>query len=175
MRVRRWFQVCAAMCLVLVLAGCAANQDLAFEIIDSSDTAPGVICEDEPGLFVITRPEEIPASELERLGRGDLSGHLRALDYGRHFAVAVCRGVMPAGNPSLIPDVRRITRDGDKVVIRAHFRNAKAVLSKEDGEPAYGLPYQLAVVTKEGAWGQEVHFVLEVDGKEVQERTYFVP
>ena len=175
MSVQRWVQGCAALCLVFALAGCTTGRDLAFEIIDSRDTAPGDICGDEPGLFVITRPEEIPSSDLEMHGHGDLSGHLRALDYGRQFAVAVCRGVMPARDPSLIPDVRQITRYGDEVVVRAHFRNAKSVLSKEGGEPALALPYQLAVVTKEGEWGQDVHFVLQVDGKEVQERTVFVP
>jgi hypothetical protein len=52
---------------------------------------------------------------------------------------------------------------------------AKEVLSKEGGESAHALPYQLASVTKEGQWGRDVRFVLEVDGKEVQERTHFVP
>jgi hypothetical protein len=120
----RWFQVCAALCLALVLTGCI-SRDLAFEIIDSTDTAPSDICNDEPDLFVITSPEEIPSSGLEMHSYHDLLAQLRALEYSSHFAIAVCRGLMGARNPSLIPDVRQITRRGDKVVVRVHFRDAK--------------------------------------------------
>lgn len=174
MSTRRWLQVCVALWLTLVLVGCT-SRELDFEVIGSVSDTPRTICDDEPGLFVLASPEEISSSGLETRRDRDVIEQLHALNYSRHFAVAVCRGLMGMSNPSLTPDVRQITRDGDKVIVRAHFQDAKEVLSKEGGMPMESWPYQLVVVTKKGRWGRDIRFVLEVDGKEVQERAHFIP
>lgn len=170
----RWCQVCVALCLVLVLTGCS-SRNLPLKVIDSTADAPQTICDDEPGLVVITSPDEIPASRLEMHNYHDLLEQLRALNYGRHFVIAACRGYIGLANPSLIPDIRQIARDGNKVVVRAHFPDAKKILSEEGGNQVETWPYQMAVVKKRGQWGQDIRFVLEVDEEEVQEHTHFVP
>jgi len=105
----------------------------------------------------------------------DLLDQLQTLNYNRRFAIAVCRGLMGMTNPSLVPDIRQIVRDGDTVVVRAHFSDAIKILNEEGGNPVESWPYQLAVVKKRGQWGQDIHFVLEVNGEEVHDRTHFVP
>jgi len=126
-------------------------------------------------LVVITSPDEIPASRLEMHNYHDLLEQLQTLNYNRSFAIAVCRGLMGMTAPSLAPDIRQIVRDGDTVVVRAHFPDAIRILAEEGGNPVESWPYQLAVVRKRGQWGRDIRFVLEVDGEQVQEHTHSVP
>lgn len=144
------------------------SQDLAFEIIETSSYAAGRTCvEKEPDLFIIATREEADALDLnEQLGH---------LDYQRNFAAAVCRGVLTVTNPSLNPEVRQVTRYGSKVVLQVHLKDFETVIRNEGAAPGGSSPYQLIAVSKERRWQREIQFVLEVDGKEVKERSHFIP
>jgi hypothetical protein len=166
-------RLCAVLCLVLLLSGCA-GQELNFEAIENVDSAPGGLCGDEPGLTVLASPEAVSALESEGYRFYEFE-RLRALDYDRHFAIAVCRGPLTVTNPSLNPDVRQIIHSGAKVVVQAHFPDIKRVLSEQGGGLAGSLPYRVVIVTKAGRWTRDIHFVLTVDGETVQEYTLFVP
>lgn len=175
----RWFQGLLGLgalvaFLLLILAGtssCAHTQEpqnLAFEIIETSSYATEQTCvEKEPDLFIIATPEEADALDLnEQLGH---------LDYQRHFAAVVCRGVLPVTNPSLNPEVRQVTRYENKVVLHVHLKDFKTVIQTEGAAQGGSSPYQLIAVSKEERWQQEINFVLEVDGKEAKERSHFIP
>ena len=160
------------MLIILVGASSCAHtqepQGLAFEVIESSSYAAGQTCiEKEPDLFIIATPEEANAL--------DLNEQLGGLDYQRNFAAAVCRGRLTVTNPSLNPEVRQVARYGNKVVLQVHLKDFETVLRNEGSAQGGSSPYQLIAVSKKGRWQQEIHFVLEVDGKEVKERSHFIP
>jgi hypothetical protein len=96
---------------------------------------------------------------------------LRTVDYSREFAVIVFHRSGGISEYNTV-DVREITRAGNQVVLQAHFGSIPPDIPSL---PAISYPNQVGAVSKEGKWGQDIHFVLQVDGKVVKERTYFVP
>lgn len=154
----------------LMLAGCSQGQNLPFKTIASnSNLWAGQNYEGkEPDFLIIIRPEEVDTPKLKVHFPSELADQLRALDYQRDFVLVVFYGSTTATSPDDPVDIRQITRDRDKVVLKTHFGGSWIL-------PAYSSPYHIVTVTKEGKWAQNIRFALEVDGKEVKEHAYFIP
>ena len=121
---------------------------------------------------MITRPEQVDAPELDVQFPSDLAEQLRAVDYQNRLVVVAFRGVLTGTSPKLDVEVLRIVRDRDRVVVQAHFG------ALEPGNlvlPGFSSPHHAVSVSKEGEWSRDIRFILEVDEKEVAERTYFIP
>ena len=148
--------------------------ELPFETIARGDgfgTVPSYGRE-EPNLLVITEPEQVDSPGLDLQFPSDLAGQLHGVDYQKNFAVAVFRGTLTGTSPELDVEVLRIVRNGDEVFVQARFGElepGKLIL------PGFSSPYHVVAVTREGQWSRDIRFVVEVDGEEVVERTYFIP
>ena len=164
----------------LILSGCSQVQNLPFKTIAKESTKYDLTAEanleDPSDFLILTGPEEINASKSDisrpqlEFSR-ELAERLRALDYRHSLAIVVFRR-LGATSHSYIVDVRQVTRDREKVVMTAHFGEPR---QDEVTMPGFSYPYHIIAVSKEGKWTQNIHFVLEVDGKEVKEHTYFIP
>lgn len=96
---------------------------------------------------------------------------LRAVDYEHNFVVLVFRlvGEVSSENTTIIQEVNR---SGDEVILKVHYGSPPP---GRPGGAADSYPNHLAMVAKLGQWRQDIHFILQVDGKEVKEHTYFIP
>lgn len=168
--------VLAALLLVaagVILAACRPQQtELPFETIAQSEGFTTGRSPADPNLVVISSPEQVDSPGLDIQFPSDLAEQLRAVDYKTHFVIAVFRGTLTITSPRLTVDILRIVRQGNRVVLQTHFGDSvigTRIL------PAFSSPYHIITVSKEGEWSRDIRFVLEVDEKEVAERTYFIP
>ena len=146
--------------------------ELPFETIAQSEGFSTGRSPADPNFLVITEPEEVGSPGLDVQFPADLAGQLRAVDYQKNFVVAVFRGTLTGTSPELDVEVLRVVRNGDDVVVQARFGElepGKLIL------PGFSSPYHVVAVTREGQWSRDIRFVVEVDGEEVVERTYFIP
>jgi hypothetical protein len=127
---------------------------------------------EDPDLLIITVPEEIDTPGMDIQFGSELAEQLRAVDYTNSFVIIVLRGLLGARSPKYTVDILQVTRSGDRVVLQTHFG---APGPEEGGYPAFSSPYHAIAVSKEGAWKQDIRFVLEVDGQVMKERTHFIP
>lgn len=172
--------VLAALLAGLVLPGCSGlgARNLSFETI-AQESANSLITgrnwENQSGFFVITGPEEVNSPqldipELQFRFPAALAEQLHALDYHRSFAVVVFRW-LGATSDKYTVDILQVARDGENVVLKAHFGKPGQELTLA----AFSSPFHIIAVSKEGEWAQDIRFVLKVDGQVVKERTYFIP
>ena len=146
--------------------------ELPFETIAQSEGFSTGRSPADPNFLVITEPEQVDSPGLDVQFPADLAGQLRAVDYQKNFVVAVFRGTLTGTSPELDVEVLRVVRNGDDVVVQARFGElepGKLIL------PGFSSPYHVVAVTREGQWSRDIRFVVEVDGEEVVERTYFIP
>lgn len=127
---------------------------------------------EEPDLLFITAPEEVDTPDAEVQFGSDLGEQLRAVDYSNKFVIVVFRGLMTVLSPSYTVDILQVVRTGNRVVVRTHFG---APGPQQGAFPALSSPYHIIAVPMQGMQGQEIRFVLEVDGQVVKERTHFIP
>lgn len=167
----------AALLAVLgaILPACRPRQtELPFETIAQGDgfgAAPSYGRE-ESNLLVITEPEEVDSPGLDIQFPSDLAEQLHGVDYQSNFVIAVFRGRLGILSPKLGVEVLRVVRDGETVIVKARFGDS---VIGERISPAFSSPYHIVAASKEGEWSRDIRFVLEVDGEEMVERTYFVP
>jgi hypothetical protein len=126
---------------------------------------------------VDTLPPEPGHPEVQLLFRSSEGGaqvlsQLHSVDYSREFVVIVFWRSGGINSEYNTTDVREVARAGSQVVLQAHFGSTPPGIPSL---PAISYPNQVVAVSKEGQWGQDIRFVLEVDGKVVKERAYFVP
>lgn len=127
---------------------------------------------EEPAILIIAAPDQVNTPGLGVQFPSDLADQLRAIDYGQQFVIAVFRELLDGQSPEYTAEIRQVLRQGDKVVVQAHFGKP----GPESGRfPAFSRPYRIIAVSKEGQWDQEIRFVLKVDDWVVSERTHFVP
>jgi hypothetical protein len=173
-RARRGLQICTVLLSVL-LVGCG-RRNLSFEILYRGGNSPGSFCkEEDPDLVVVSSRDQIAALGWEGERSAKLKAQVETLDYQEQFLVVVCRGALAVTNSSLAPEVLQVSRQGDKVTVHAHFPDILSILEQEGCEPAESEPHIVVSVAKEGSWGRDIHFVLEVDGDQVKECRRFVP
>lgn len=159
--------------LVFVFTACQPNeQNLPFETISQGDgfyTGRGY-GEEEPTLLVIVNPDEVDKPGLEVQFPMDLADQLHHLDYDSTFAVIILQGIK--GSTGYTVSVKQIVQQGNQVTIEAEF-----VEPPLDAfiKPAFTSPYHVVAVSKDGQWGQEVEFVLKVNGESVAKTTNYVP
>ena len=164
-----------AVVLLLGLPACKPQeQELSFEVLAQGEGfAPSrMYAEREPDFLIITTLDEVDNPALDVQYPPDLVEQIRAVDYQNKFVLVVLRGSIGALSPEYTVEVLEAVRAGDNVVLKTHFGNPSpesATLS------AFSSPYQVVTVKKDGRWGQDIHFVLEVDGTAVKERTQFIP
>ena len=94
------------------------------------------------------------------------------LDYQHKFAIVVLRGLLGVTSVRYTIDILQVTRYGKQVVLKTHFGEPGP---DEGALMALSSPYHAIAVSKEGAWGTDIRFVLEVDGRKVKEGVYFIP
>ncbi len=158
----------------LVLLGCKGPkpQDLPFETITQGDgfyTGQGYGRE-EPNILVIAGPDEVDKPGLEVQFPSEVAHQLRQLDYNRSFAILVLQGRKPSSGYQVT--IRQIAQQGDKVTIKAEFTEPQP---KTFTHPAFTSPYHLVSVSRQGRWGQQIHFVLLTDDEEVAETFHLIP
>lgn len=158
------------MMLLFTLAACKPqSEELSFETIAQSDgfyTGRGYGGE-EPALLVIASPEEIDKPGLDVQFPSELADQLRTLDYTRNFVVLVLQGQKRSTGYAVT--VKHIVRQGNQVTIEAEFVEPSPDTFRK---PAFTSPYHLVAVSQEGQWGQEIKFVLVVNGETVAETTH---
>lgn len=126
----------------------------------------------DPALIILYDPQQAEAPGSDVHFPAQLAETLRGVDYKQDFVVAVFRGLVTVSSPKYTVDVQKVTREGNKVVIKAQFGTPKA---GDFTQPIFASPYQIIRVTKKGTWAQEIRFVLEVDDKEVTGETLYIP
>lgn len=160
----------AGTMLLFTVTACKPQiEELSFETIAQRDIIN--YREENPALFVIANNDEIDALVQNVLAEDPaLVDQLRQLDYTRNFAVLVLLGQKRSTGYAIT--IKQIVRKGDQVNIYAE------VGSPELGtriKPAFTSPYHLVAVSKQGKWGQQIKFVLEVDNEPVAESVHFIP
>lgn len=157
------------MLLFAVVACKSQLEELPFETLAQRDVIN--YREENPALFVITNDDEIETLVSNVLAEDPaLVDQLRQLDYDRFFAILVLQG--QKGSTGYAVTIKQIIRQGGRTMIKAEF------VEPSPGafiKPAFTSPYHLVAVSKERQWGQEVTFVLVVNGKTVAETTHFIP
>jgi hypothetical protein len=159
------------------LAACRSEErDLPFQTITEGEDvgrplSPGYLGK-EPNLLIITTPAQVdePRGDVQ-LG-SDLADQLRAIDYSNSFAVVVLRGHLGGLSSDYTVDIQQVTRSGSRVVLRTHFGVPKPGSFIND---LTSSPYHAIAISKEGAWAQEIQFLLKVDERTVKELPVFVP
>ncbi len=162
--------VLGLMMLLFALAACKPQiEELSFETLAQGDFIN--YREENPALFVIMSHDEIETLLSNVLTEDPaLADQLRQLDYNRFFAILVLQG--RKGSTGYAVTVKQIVRQGNQVTIGAEFVEP---LPGTRRSPAFTSPYHLVAVSKEGQWGQEIQFVLVVNGATVAETTHFIP
>ena len=127
---------------------------------------------EEPNLIVITTPEGVDSPGLGVEFGPELSSKLRDLDYEHRIAIVVLRGLIGGTSSEFTVDILQITRSGSRVILKTHFGTPGP---GKGSLPATSSPYHIIALSKEGQWGQDIHFILEVDGKKAQALVKFVP
>lgn len=167
--------------LCALLAGCRraapAPQavELTFETVHRYDESGG-FWQYEPALLVMTHPRDIEG--WKRPGVYDKTGsaldertleRFVRVDFNRAIVIGVFQGEKPSSGYHV--QVRRIVRQGQTVTLYGNFI-----------QPFYGqlvtggtVPYHVLALHKAGLEGQEIRFVLEVDGENVAETTVLIP
>lgn len=157
------------MLLSAVVACKSQIEELPFETITQRDFIN--YREENPALFVITNDDEIETLASNVLAEDlALADQLRQLDYDRFFAILVLQGQKRSTGYAV--SIKRIIRQGNQVTIDAEFVEPSPSTFRK---PAFTSPYHLVAVSKEGQWGQEVTFVLVVNGETIAETTHFIP
>jgi hypothetical protein len=143
--------------LVLVACGQPAV-DLPFQSIEQRPmSGTGELYEDrQPGVIVISTADGV--GKLEGLITPESLVQLQALDYQKHFAIAVFQGWKPTDGFNI--QIERITRAGDQVSIIAQAKERQPDLARAD---VVTSPYHLVVVDKLGEWNKPVSFELKVN------------
>jgi len=126
----------------------------------------------DPGMLILYDPQQAEAPGSDVHFPAQLAETLRAVDFKQDFVVAVFRGLITASSPKYTVEVQKVTREGNKVVIKAQFGSPGA---GDFTQPVNASPYQIIRVTKKGVWAQEIRFVLEVNDKELTGETLFIP
>lgn len=162
--------VLGLMMLLFIITACKPQiEELSFETIAQRDFIN--YREENPALFVITNDDEIETLVSNVLAEDPaLADQLRQLDYDRFFAILVLQG--RKGSTGYAVTVKQIVRQGNQVTIDAEFVEP---LPGTRRNPAFTSPYHLVAVSKEGQWGQEIKFVLVVNGATVAETTHLIP
>lgn len=165
--------VLGLMMLLFALAACKPQiEELSFETIAQGDgfyTGRGY-GEEKPALLVIASPEEADKPGLDVQFPSELADQLRTLDYTGNFVALVLQGQKRSTGYAVT--VKQIVRQGNQVAIDAEFVEP---LPGTRRNPAFTSPYHLVAIVKDGQWGQEVKFVLVVNGATVAETTHFIP
>ncbi|MFN7036156.1 MAG: protease complex subunit PrcB family protein [Bellilinea sp.] len=157
------------MLLFAAVACKSQTEELQFETLAQRDFIN--YREENPALFVITNDDEIETLTSNVLAEDPaLADQLRQLDYDRFFAILVLQGQKRSTGYAV--SIKRIVRQGNQVTIDAEFVEP---LPGTRRNPAFTSPYHLVAVSKEGQWGQEIKFVLVVNGETVAETTHFIP
>lgn len=157
------------MLLFAAVACKSQTEELQFETLAQRDFIN--YREENPALFVITNDDEIETLTSNVLAEDPaLADQLRQLDYDRFFAILVLQGQKRSTGYAV--SIKRIVRQGNQVTIEAEFVEP---LPGTRRNPAFTSPYHLVAVSKEGQWGQEIKFVLVVNGETVAETTHFIP
>lgn len=157
------------MLLFAAVACKSQTEELPFETLAQRDFIN--YREENPALFVITNDDEIDTLVPNVLAEDPaLVDQLRQLDYDRFFAILVLQGQKRSTGYAV--SIKRIVRQGNQVTIDAEFVEP---LPGTRRNPAFTSPYHLVAVSKEGQWGQEIKFVLVVNGETVAETTHFIP
>lgn len=165
--------VLGLMMLLFTIMACKPQiEELSFETIAQGDGfyAGRGYGGEEPALLVVASPEAVDKPGLDVQFPSELADQLRQLDYDRFFAILVLQGQKRSTGYAV--SIKRIVRQGNQVTIDAEF------VEPSPGtriKPAFTSPYHLVAVSKERQWGQEVTFVLVVNGKTVAETTHFIP
>lgn len=155
----------------LLLDACQSKEALAFETIEQrlwGGTDKGYYEAREPGLIVITRPEEVVG--LSEWVTNEARIHLQTLDYETYFALVIFQGWKPGMGYSV--QVNCMTRQDDTINVYVQFR-----------EPASGSvvaaavtsPYHLVQVQKSGIWEQDITFNLIADETNIVSVSHFIP
>lgn len=130
-----------------------------------------------PSIYVIADSAAIAAFDHNEIGADPNSGDqrlrliqsLRTIDYSQSFVVVVMRSIT-CGSCSM--QVERVARQGDHVRVGAIYTNP---LPMQGSTTMVAEPFEVIVVTKEGAWGQNIGFDLFVGGRVVANTSAFVP
>jgi hypothetical protein len=166
--------LCLALLAGLILCGCKGPepQDLPFETIIQGDgfyTGQGYGRE-EPNILVIAGPDEVDKPGLDVQFPSEVAHKLRQLDYSRSFVILVLQGRKPSSGYQVT--IQQIAQHGDRVIVQAEFTEPQ---SKTFTRPAFTSPYHLVSVSRQGRWGQQIHFVVRTDDKEVAETFHRIP
>jgi len=133
--------------------------ELPFETLEQTEWGSGTGREyeaGEPGLAVITRPEE--AGHADDWASPDAQTQLQAPDYSAYVALVAFQGWQPSSGYGV--QIDRITRLENAVNVYAQFSEPEPGTEMLD---AITFPYHLVQVGKAEGWGQ-VTFNLVVDG-----------
>ncbi len=142
--------------IVVILMGMTAcgvgETELPFETIERSDYGDYSI--HEPRVVLITNRQEI--DQLKGLISQAALDQLAELDFQQYFAIAVFRSTQATSGYDVI--VERVTRQGDKIVIRAQFWAPSPHLEIFNEVTS---PYHLIKVRRDNSVSQETELVLQ--------------
>ncbi len=165
--------VLTLLVLLLIFTACQPQeQELSFETIsqDVGFWTGRSYGGEEPNLLIIAGPKEVDTPGWDIQFPAELADQLRTLDYSRVFAILVLQGLQ--GSTGYNATVRQVTRQGNQVAVKAEFVTPAP---ETFIMPAFTSPYHLIAVSKAGAWGEPVRFVLVVNDKVVAETTHVIP
>jgi len=158
--------------LSLLLTACRPEgMDLPFTTVEQEEMSSGsgeVYEAKEPGIIVITKPEDISA--LDSWVNSDSLGFLGELDYNQAFALAVFQGWKPSGGYAV--EITRISRYRNTVNIFARFTEPDPEKEKPAVETS---PYHLVAIKKNGEWNANILFQIMSDKTEIASINKFVP
>ncbi len=147
-------------------------QDLKFETIDQGEILDGYIGSKQPNVLILSQNGSINNPGKDVQFPNELAEKLRSVDYDKFFVIILFRGDTPGFNEKYTIDALSIIRSRNRVII-------KTSLGNPSDETIIGLlhsyPYRIIKVSKSGQWNQEITFILDVDGKEMDRQKLFVP
>ncbi len=156
--------------LLFTITACKPQEgELPFKAIAQDDGGLDYVKE-EPNLLIIAESEKVATPELDIQFPSELADELRTLDYDRFFAILVLQGLKHQGGYSVT--VQQINRQDAQVNVQAEFVSPAPGTRRTQ---AFTSPYHLVAISKKGAWGQQIRFVLMVDGEPVAETIHFIP
>lgn len=149
----RYFLWLTIIVTLMGMTACETREtELPFETIERSDYGDYSI--HEPCVVLITNRQEI--DQLKGLISQATLDQLAELDFQQYFAIAVFRGTQATSGYDVI--VEHVTRQGDKIVIRAQFWAPSPHLEIFNEVTS---PYHLIKVRRDDSVSQETELVLQ--------------
>jgi hypothetical protein len=121
-----------------------------------------------PDLFIIASKDEFtpPTNYVDFYASTRQT--LESVDYDSSFVIFNVVGQIPNNG-----EIAKFVRRGSTVTI---VLKSYSVGPGNYGIEGFTYPYQITVVTKNGGWGKEINFVLEVEGGDIMDQEkHFVP